>query len=105
VTLNPVYRSKGEISHHVFWQSVFYQLQFHPRWDKKYAASYDFATYDELPVLAAKKYLIRHLPSNPENLYLTPDRQYLRLAAAELYVRKAFFEFFANDPGFVLESL
>ena len=55
--------------------TVFYQLQFHPRWDKKYAASYDFATFDELPLLAAKKYLIRHPPPNPEDVYLTPDRQ------------------------------
>jgi hypothetical protein len=105
ITLHPVYRSKGEISHHVFWQSLFYQLQFHPRWDKKYAASYDFATFDQLPLLAAKKYLIGHPPLDAEDVYLTPDRQYLRVAAAESYARKAFFEFFANDPAFVLESL
>ena len=105
MTLHPVYRGQGEITHHVFWHAVFYQLQFHPRWDKKYAASYDFETLDELPLVAAKKYLIRHPPRNPEDIYLTPDHRYLRVAAAESYIRKAFFEFAANDPIFVLESL
>jgi hypothetical protein len=105
MTLHPIYKSKGEISHHVFWHAVFYQLQSHPRWNENYAASYDFATSDELPRVAARKYLLRHPPSDPEEVYLTKDRQYLRVAPAEAYTRKAYFEFFANDPRFVLESL
>src|SRR5215831_17841757 len=105
MTLHPIYRSEGEISHHVFWHAVFYQLQFHPRWNKKYAASYDFATFDELPRVAARKYLLRHPPPHPEQMYLTQDRQYLRIAPSEAYIRKAYFEFFANDPRFILESL
>jgi hypothetical protein len=105
MTLHPIYRSEGEISHHVFWHAVFSQLQLHPRWSEKYAALYDFATIDELPPVAAKKYLLRHPPPHPEEVYLTKDRQYLRIAASETYVRKAYFEFFANDPRFVLESL
>jgi hypothetical protein len=100
MTLHPIYRSEGEISHHVFCR-----LQFHPRWNEKYAASYDFATFDELPRVAAKKYLLRHPPRHPEEVYLTKDRQYLRIAPSEAYVRKAYFEFFANDPTFALESL
>src|SRR5262245_60827194 len=105
VALHPIYRSEGEISHHVFWHAVFYQLQFHPRWNEKYAASYDFATFDELPRVAAKKYLLQHPPPHPEEVYLTKDRQYLRIAPSEAYIRKAYFEFFANDPRFILESL
>jgi hypothetical protein len=105
MTLHPVYSSKGEISHHVFWHAVFYQLQSHPRWNEKYAASYDFAEADELPRVAAKKYLLQHPPLDPDEVYLTPDHQYLRIAAGETYVRKAFLELFANDPRFILESL
>jgi hypothetical protein len=105
ITLHPIYRGKGEISHHVFWHAVFYQLQFHPRWNEKYAASYDFATVDELPAVAARKYLLQHPPLNPENIYLTEDRRYLRVASTETYIRKAFFEFLATDPRFVLESM
>jgi len=105
MALHPIYNSKGEISHHVFWHALFYQLQFHPRWNENYAASYDFATSDELPRVAAIKYLLRHPPLDPDEVYLTKDRQYLRVAAAEAYIRKAYFEFFANDPRFVLESM
>src|SRR5215472_3620828 len=105
MTVHPIYKSKGEISHHVFWHAVFYQLQSHPRWNENYAASYDFATSDELPRVAARKYLLRHPPSDPEEVYLTKDRQYLRVAPAEAYTRKAYFEFFTKDPRFVLESL
>jgi hypothetical protein len=105
LTLHPVYRSKGEISHHVFWHAVFYQLQFHPQWDEKYSAQFDNAHYDELPLAAAKKYLLRNPPTNPEIVYVTPDRKYLNVAAAETYVRKAFVEFLYHDPRFVFESM
>src|SRR5262249_42659356 len=44
-------------------------------------------------------------PPHPEQMYLTQDRQYLRIAPSEVYIRKAYFEFFANDPRFILESL
>jgi hypothetical protein len=104
IALHPVYRHKGEISHHVVWRSLFYQLQFHPRWEAKYASQYDHAVYDELPEVAAKKYLLRHPPKDPQRVYLTEDHQYLQVAASETYSRKAFFEFFSNDPAFVLET-
>src|SRR5262249_31835870 len=42
---------------------------------------------------------------DPDSVYLTPDRKYLRVSAAETYIRKAFFEFLFNDPKFVLEAL
>ena len=105
MSLHPVYRSDGEISHHMFWHSVFYQLQIHPRWNEKYAASYGFVDGDALPMVAAKKYLIEHPPSDPDHVYLTPDHQFLRVAPAEIYIRKAFLELFANDRRFVMESL
>jgi hypothetical protein len=105
VALHPVYNSNNEITHHVLWHSLFYPLQFHPKWNERYADQYDNAVYDELPPTAAKKYLLRHPPSNPDAIYLTADHKYLRLAAAELYIRKAFFEFLSNDPKFVLEAL
>jgi ABC-type multidrug transport system fused ATPase/permease subunit len=105
VTLHPVYHGKGEISHHVFWHAVFYQLQFHPQWNQKYSAQFDNAQYDELPPVAAKKYLLRNPPPDPEAVYLTPDHKYLTYAAAEIYIRKAFFEFMYRDPRFVFDSI
>jgi len=102
--LHPIYRDKGEISHHVFWHAVFLRLQFHPLWEQKYSSAYDHARFDELPRVAALKYLLRHPPPDPDSVYLTPDRKHLKVAAAETYVRKAFFEFLAADPKFALES-
>jgi len=102
--LHPIYREKGEISRHVFWHAVFFRLQFHPGWDQKYSAAYDHARFDELPRVAALKYMQRHPPADPDAVYLTPDREHLKIAASETYVRKAFFEFLAADPKFVLES-
>jgi hypothetical protein len=105
IALHPVYREKGEISHHVFWHAVFYQLQFHPQWDKKYGQLFDNAHYDDLPLTAAKKYLSMHPPPHPEAIYLTEDRNYLKMSAAETYIRKAFVEFLRQDPKFVIESM
>jgi hypothetical protein len=98
IALHPVYRDKGDISHHVLWHSLFYQLQFHPRWEEQYASQYDHAVYDELPWVAAKKYLLRNPPPDPQRVYLTG------VAASETYTRKAFIEFFSKDPAFVLET-
>jgi hypothetical protein len=104
IVLHPIYGEKGEITHHVIWHGIFYQLQFHPQWRWKYAAEYDNAALDGLPALAARKYLMRHPPAAPDKIYLTEDRKHLKVAAAETYIRKAFFEFFATDPKFVLET-
>ena len=103
VALHPVYRQKGEISRHVFWHAVFYQLQHHPQWKNKYGAQFDNAIGDQLPQQAAKKYLAKH-PSSDPDIYLTADRSYLTVAAGETYARKAFFDFLINDPIFVFEA-
>src|SRR5262249_18509475 len=41
IVLHPVYKQNGEITHHVLWHSVFYPLQFHPKWNERYAAQFD----------------------------------------------------------------
>jgi hypothetical protein len=104
IGVHPIYKEKGEIPHHVVWHAVFYQLQFHPEWAEKYAAEYDNAKFDELPAVAAKKYLTRHPDAASAAIYLTEDKEHFKIAAAETYTRKAFFEFLVNDPKFVLEA-
>jgi len=49
-----------------------------------------------LPRVAARKYLLRHPPSHPEEVYLTPDRQYLRIAPSEAYIKKGVFRTFCQ---------
>jgi hypothetical protein len=83
---------------------VFYQLQFYPQWKQKYASEFDNAPFDDLPPVAAKKYLMRHPATASAAIYQTEDHEHLKGAAAETYTRKAFFEFLANDPKFVLEA-
>jgi hypothetical protein len=104
MALHPIYKEKREISHHVVWHAIFYQLQFHPNWKQRYAAEYDNMEFDELPLAAAKKYLMRHPPRAPEEVYLTEDRKHLKVAASEAYIRAAFVEFMEKDPKFVLET-
>jgi len=105
MTLHPVYTKNNEIRHHVLWQSMFYSLAVHPDWPKKYAAAFDYATGDELPLVAAKKYLSRNPVTDPDSVYLTADRRYLKIGAAETYARKALFEFIMKDPVFVIEAV
>jgi hypothetical protein len=102
IALHPIYRVKGEISHHVFWHGVFFQLQLHPQWKEKYGPQFDNATFDLLPDVAAKKYLEKY-PSSDPDIYLLEDRSYLTVAARETYARKAFFDFLSKDPKFVFE--
>lgn len=104
MSLHPRYHAKGDLGRHVVWHSIFSELANHPDWPAKYAAQFQHAVGDELPPTAAKLYLIRNPPDRPEEVYLTADRQHLTGAAWETYTRKAFFEFFMNDPRFVIES-
>jgi hypothetical protein len=103
-SLHPRYEAKGELSRHVIWHTIFVELANHPDWPVKYAEQFQNAIGDELPPTAARLYLIRHPPDRPEEVYQSADRQSLKSAAAETYVRKAFFEFFVNDPRYVIET-
>ncbi len=101
--LHPVYREANERPHHALWHAIIYGMTVHPNWPRKYAR-FGYADVDEVPDNVAKEYLLRHPPDNPDAVYLTADRRHLRIGTAETYKRKAFLEFFANDPRFVLEA-
>jgi hypothetical protein len=103
-TLHPVYSKGNERPHHALWHAMIYGVAVHPDWPRKYAAQFGLENVDDVPEVVAKKYLLRHPPANPEDVYLTRTRNNLRTGAAETYKRKAFLEFFANDPQFVLEA-
>jgi hypothetical protein len=102
LVLHPVYEIRNERPHHVLWHALLFGIAIHPDWLTKYAPQFEAG--DDVPDMLAKKYLERHPPKNPGAVYLTPDRKYLRIGAAETYKRKAFLEFFASDPLFVLEA-
>ncbi len=104
LALHPVYKSANERPYHGLWHAMVYALQFHPQWKEKYAAQFENATLDEQPEMVARKYLLRHPPSDPDEVYLTADRKYIRSGVTETYKRKALLEFVASDPKLVLES-
>jgi hypothetical protein len=104
-SLHPVYREGGELGHHGLWHALFYQLQYHPDWNQKYASRYDNASGDTLPQVAAQKYLLQHPVPEGEDVYLDAAHKQIKAQARELYVRKAFIDFFTNDPKFVIENI
>jgi hypothetical protein len=102
MVLHPIYQSANERAHHVLWHALLFGVAIHPDWPTKHAAQFELG--DAVPEMMARKYLERHPPENPDAVYLTPDRKYLRIGVAETYKRKAFLEFLANDPRFVFEA-
>jgi len=103
-TLHPAYQTANERPHHALWHALIYGVAIHPDWPRKYAAQFGLENVDEVPNVVAKSYLLRHPPKDPDAVFLTPDRNHLRIGAAETYKRKAFLEFLANDPRFVAEA-
>ena len=101
-SLHPVYKTDGALGYHGIWHALFYQLQYNPWWQEKYAASYGNAAGDTLPQVAAQKYVLQHPPLESENIYLTPDHTQMKAWARESYIRRAFLEFVAKDPIFVI---
>jgi hypothetical protein len=102
LALHPVYQSANERPHHALWHALLWGVAIHPDWLSKHAPRFEIG--DAVPEMLAKNYLERHPPDNPDAVYLTPDRRYLRIGVAETYKRKAFLEFLANNPRFVLEA-
>jgi hypothetical protein len=107
LAFNPhsVYGKGGELGHHGLWHALFYQLQYHPDWQKRYASEYDNASGDNLPHVVARKYLLQHPSTKTEDIYLDADHKQIKAQARELLVRRAFIDFFINDPKFVIENI
>src|SRR5262249_44189801 len=105
LALHPVYQTDNERPHHALWHALFNGLAIHRDWPSKYAAEFGGATGDRVPDIAAKQYLLRHPPSDPHSVYLTEDREHLRVGVADRYKKLAYLEFVVRDPRFVLETI
>jgi len=101
--LHPVYQTPNERPHHALWHAIGYALQIHPKWPTQYAAKYGLLNPDEIPQNMAKDYLLHHPPDDQDRVYVTTDREHLRIGVAEFYKRKAVIDFAINDPKFVAE--
>jgi len=95
----PLYSAHGEILRHTFWHGMFYGLQAHPEWEKKYGESVEGASDDAMP-LVATKIAIRKLPAQDQRQYLDRDGWPTR-EAVERFSRILFFEKVRDDPEFI----
>ena len=77
---------------HTFWEPIYYDLQLHPDWNKKYAAEHQWSTGDDVAKIGAKLYEQRHhLPQWTSELGYERD------------VRGAYMDFVLNDPWYVVQ--
>jgi hypothetical protein len=89
---------------HSFWEPLFYDLQLHPDWNKKYAAQYEGASGDAIAPEAVKLYRQRHnLVHNKDDYMKGDERGILKMSTYERYVRDAYIEFVLNDPWYVVQ--
>ena len=102
---HPGSAANGDTAGHTLWWPLFYNLQFHPDWETRYAPDYGNRTGDDLVGFAARQYLANHREDWPR---LNPEgRDAFELALSqetmEYLCRRIFFEFITRDPYFALE--
>lgn len=109
-SMDEVYKKDGWLDHHAVWHSIYYSFQFHPEYQKKYAAMHKEVGGDAMPMEGAFAYLERHPEENNPDIWLVPPnpqtgyRGALKYSAMEHLVRLAFFDFMKRDPQFVYET-
>jgi hypothetical protein len=99
---HPLYKAHGEILSHTFWHGVFYALQTHPDWDRKYGNGIGGPGGDAMPLWAARA-AIRNLPEDQQAQYLGPNGWPTRMATEE-FSRALLFDLARNDPAFVMQT-
>ena len=102
LSLHPAYREGGWLQHHAMWHSIYYSLQYHPDFVKKYGAAHYDMKGDAMPIGAALAYVKGHPEEEKPGIYLVPG--HLKYAEMERLVKLAFFEFFRKDPLFVIQA-
>jgi hypothetical protein len=101
-SMHPTYREGGWLSYHVVWHSIYYSLQFHPKYVEKYDAYHEGKKFDEMPFAGALAYLKEHPEEDKPELFIAGRS--LKYSAMERLVQLAFFEFLRRDPWFVFET-
>jgi hypothetical protein len=101
-SLHPTYREGGWLSYHAVWHSIYYSLQFHPKYVEKYDAYHGGKKFDEMPFAGALAYLKEHPEEDKPELFIAGRS--LKYSAMERLVQLAFFEFLRRDPWFVFET-
>jgi hypothetical protein len=103
LSLHPVYRQQGWLQHHALWHSIYYSLQYHPRFVERFGAMHNYADGDNMPHQGAAAYLRAHPEENSPDLYF-PGTATLTYSAMESIVRRAFLAMVRQHPEFVFET-
>jgi hypothetical protein len=102
---HPGFAANGYTHGHNFWFSMFYDLQTHPDWKRRYAPIYGDQTGDVLTEHACRLYLANHREEwprwNPTGG--DPFQAGFPQTGLEDLCRKAFFEFARRDPIYVAQ--
>ncbi len=93
----------GNMRTHTFWGSSYYALQMHPDWKRKYAEQHQGTSGDGPAVVALHDYMDRNKLRQRDNPEAYRPDGGLKLDYRERYLGGAFFDFFRNDPGYVIE--
>jgi hypothetical protein len=102
LSLHRSYKEGGWLQHHAVWHSIYFSLQFHPRFVEKYGAAHNGMVADEMPFAAALAYVKEHPQEDKPEIYLAPG--VLKYSEMERVVRLALFQFLQRDPWFVVEA-
>jgi hypothetical protein len=100
--LHPIYHQGGWLQHHAMWHSIYYSLQYHPKFVEKYGAAHFDMAGDAMPVGAALAYVKEHPEEDKPEIYLIGKS--LKYAEMERLSKLAFFQFLRRDPWFVLTA-
>src|SRR5215831_2244345 len=103
LSLHPTYKEGGWLQQHAMWHSIYFSLQYHPAFVKKYGAAHYGMVGDPMPLGAALAYVKAHPEEDKPEIYLVPG--HLKPSAMERLVKLALFEFLRKDPWFVVETL
>jgi len=102
LSLHRSYKEGGWLQHHAIWHSIYYSLQFHPRFFEKYGAAHNGMVGDAMPIAAALAYVKEHPHEDKPEIYLVPG--HLKYSEMERLSKLAFFQFLQRDPWFVVEA-
>jgi hypothetical protein len=100
--LHPIYHEGGWLQHHAFWHSIYYSLQYHPKFIEKYGAAHNDTTADEMPIAGALAYVKEHPEEDKPEIYLVGKT--LKYSEMERLIKLTLFQFLHRDPQFVLEA-
>ena len=94
----------GGMRLHTFWEPLYYNLQLHPDWNRKYSMQHHGAAGDHQAFAAVESYRARHHVLDNKEDYVDGNKELgITQVALEKYMRAAFIEFFLNDPWFVIK--